>query len=60
MGGFIQKSRFLAAINRGHVVGRLPEAGSVHKKANPGWVSLKTHSYFSLSHNIIATQFHFP
>ena len=37
----LHKSRFLAAINRGHVVGRLPEAASVCKKANPGWVSLK-------------------
>lgn len=26
--------RFLAALNRGHVVGRLPEAGSVHRRAN--------------------------
>lgn len=55
----LRKSRFLAAINRGHVVGRLPKAGSVHKKANPGWVSRKKHSYFSLSHNINKTHPHF-
>lgn len=48
----LHKSRFLAAINRGHVVGRLPEAGRVGIPKN--------HSYFNLSHNIIATQFHFP